>query len=76
MKRILRHRPSPAMVIGGIALTVALGGTSFAAVNALPRNSVGTAQIKNGAVTKKKINKKTLRQLKGNQGPRGLTGAT
>jgi hypothetical protein len=75
MRRILRHRPSPAMVIACIALGVALGGTSVAAIQALPRNSVGTAQIKNGAVTKKKINKKTLRQLKGNRGPRGLTGA-
>jgi hypothetical protein len=63
------------MVIAGIALTAGLGGTSFAAVNALPRNSVGTKQIKNGAVTKKKINKKTLAQLKGNRGPQGPQGA-
>jgi hypothetical protein len=75
MRRILRHRPSPAMVIAGIALTAALGGTSFAAVNALPRNSVGTKQLKNGAVTRKKINKKTLSQLRGNRGPRGPQGA-
>ena len=45
-----------------LALFVALSGTTFAAANfVLPKNSVGTAQIKNGAVTKKKINKKTVR---------------
>jgi hypothetical protein len=75
MRPIFRHRPSPAMVIACIALGIALGGTSVAAVNALPRNSVGTKQIKNGAVTKKKINKKTLTQLKGNRGPQGPQGA-
>jgi hypothetical protein len=59
-----------------LALFVALGGTSVAASNALlPRNSVGTAQLKKGAVTKKKINKKTVRALRGNRGPRGEQGA-
>ena len=61
-----------------LALFVALSGTTFAAANIiLPKNSVGTAQIKNGAVTKKKINKKTVRALKGNRGsvgPKGPTG--
>lgn len=53
MKRA--RRPSPALVIALIALFVALGGTSYAALNTLPRNSVGTAQIKNGAVTAAKL---------------------
>jgi hypothetical protein len=74
MKLLARLRPSPAMVVGCIALGVALGGTSVAAIQALPKNSVGTKQLKNGAVTKKKINKKTIAQLKGNRGPRGLHG--
>ena len=43
------------MVVACIALLVALGGTSIAAVNALPRNSVGTAQLISGAVTNAKI---------------------
>jgi hypothetical protein len=30
MKRVLRHRPSPAMVVACIALVVALGGTGYA----------------------------------------------
>jgi hypothetical protein len=47
-------RPSPATVMSFVALTVALGGTSYAAFN-LPKNSVGTSQLKNGAVTTKKI---------------------
>ena len=50
-----RFTPSPAMVISLIALFVALGGTSYAAVTALPSNSVGTSQLKNNAVTKAKI---------------------
>src|SRR5205085_12692821 len=57
------------------ALFVALGGTSVAATNALlPRNSVGTAQLRTGAVTKQKIAKKTLAALKGNRGATGATG--
>ena len=43
MKRLLRHRPSPAMVVSLLALTVALGGTGYAAI-VLPANSVGTTQ--------------------------------
>jgi hypothetical protein len=81
MKRILRHGPSPAMVVACIALTIALGGTGYAAI-ALPRNSVGTPQLKNGAVTSKKVKNRTLRRvdfgrgvlLRGPQGPQGPQG--
>jgi hypothetical protein len=49
------HVPlSPATVIACIALLVALGGTSAAAIT-LGRNTVGTAQLKNNAVTNAKI---------------------
>jgi hypothetical protein len=61
--------PSPALVISLAALFVALGGTTYAAVG-LPKNSVGSrqlkknavtsAKIKNGAVTARKIDKKGL----------------
>jgi len=61
-------------LIALLALFVALSGTAYAAT-ALAPNSVGTTQLKNGAVTKKKINKKTIAALKGNRGPRGLVGA-
>ena len=55
MKRLMHHRPSPAMVIACIALGIALTGTSVAAVTALAPNSVGTAQIRPNAVTAAKI---------------------
>ena len=47
LRRFLRdHRPSPAMVVASIALLVALGGTSIAAVGNVPLFSVGTPQLK------------------------------
>ncbi len=55
-----RFHPSPALVISVIALFVALGGTSYAAMT-LPKNSVGTKQIKNGAVTAAKLNSAVLK---------------
>lgn len=48
------RRPSPALVIACIALFVALSGTGYA-VSKLPRNSVGSAQIKKNAVTGAKV---------------------
>jgi len=72
-KRSLRH-PSPALVISLIALFVALGGTTYAAAN-LPTNSVGTAQIRNGAVTKTKIAKETRAGLRGSRGATGPQGS-
>ena len=56
MRKRLR-RPSPSLALGVVALFVALGGTSYAAIVSVPSNSVGTAQLKNGAVTASKINK-------------------
>jgi hypothetical protein len=74
MKRLTRIRPSPAMIIACIALLVALGGTSVAAIQALPKNSVGskqleknsvgTKQLKNGAVTGAKVRAHTLNASK------------
>jgi hypothetical protein len=55
LHRLLKRRPSPAMVVAGIALFVALGGTGVAAVSALAPNSVGPAQLKANAVTTPKI---------------------
>ena len=43
------------MVVAMIGLTVALGGTSIAAVANVPNNSVGTSKLKNNAVTAPKI---------------------
>lgn len=55
LSRLGIRRPSPAIVVAGIALFVALTGTGIAAVAALPVNSVGTAQIRANAVTTPKI---------------------
>jgi hypothetical protein len=49
------RRPSPALVVSCIALAAALGGTGYATVLNVPRNSVGAAQLKNSAVTTKKL---------------------
>jgi hypothetical protein len=56
MGRIFRRMPSPAMVVACIALAVALGGTSYAAIT-LPRNSVGTLQLRNNSITANKLGK-------------------
>ena len=49
-----RLRPTPSMAVAITALLVALSGTSYAAFS-VPRNSVGTKQLKNNAVTTSKI---------------------
>jgi len=74
MRKRVARRPSAAMIVAIAALFVALGGTSYAAVT-LPRDSVGTAQIKNRAVTQTKIAKTTLAYLHGRRGARGSQGA-
>src|SRR5262249_52930438 len=62
--------PSPALVISLIALFIALGGTSYAAIK-LPKNSVGTKQLKKNAVTGVKIKNGAVTAGKIN--PSGLT---
>ena len=57
------------------ALFFALGGTSFAAGNALlPGNSVGTKQVINGSLQTNDLSKTARSALKGNRGLRGLAG--
>jgi hypothetical protein len=46
--------PSPATCLALLALFVSLGGTTYA-VTALPRDSVGTEQLRNRAVTERKL---------------------
>lgn len=65
------RRPRYADVAATMAFVLALGGTSYA-VTALPRNSVGTAQLKAQAVTKAKLAPGVL--TVGPAGPRGLQG--
>jgi hypothetical protein len=63
--------------VGLLALFIALGGTAYAA--SLPRNSVGTAQLKNNAVTSVKVKDHSLlsKDFKAGQlvrGPQGIPG--
>jgi hypothetical protein len=60
--KALRHlRMSPAMAVACLALLVALGGTSVAAVTlTIPRNSIGTLQLKENAVVSSKVKNGSL----------------
>jgi hypothetical protein len=81
MKARRRPRVSPALVVACVALLVALAETGWATVSqALPRNSVGTVQLKNNAVTTAKIRNGQIRladlhRTARRPGPRGRTGA-
>lgn len=72
MRRILNSL-TYANVMSTIAVFIALGGVSYAAVK-LPKNSVGSAQIKKNAVTLNKIAPKARRALAG-AGATGAAGA-
>lgn len=58
----MRHhiRFSPALFIACLALTVALGGVSYAAV-ALPKNSVGSKQVKDHSLRKRDFASNSLK---------------
>jgi hypothetical protein len=75
----LRSRLTYANVVATLALFVALGGSSYAAVK-IKNNSVGSAQVKNNSIKSRDVKNKTLRvkDFKSGQlpaGPRGSTGA-
>jgi hypothetical protein len=76
MRRLRLRRPSPALVISVVALFVALGGTGYAALR-LPKNSVGAAQIKTGAVGTSEVKDHSLRlkDFRSGQIPAGARGA-
>jgi hypothetical protein len=77
------RKPSPATLIALLALFVALGGSSYAALQ-VPRGSVGTKQLKNNAVTSPKVRNNSLllrdfrasqrARLRGERGPQGVPG--
>jgi hypothetical protein len=76
-------RLSPSLVVAAIALSVSLTATGYAAV-VLPKNSVGSDQLKAGAVTSAKVKDGTLQvtdfgrasreRLRGSVGPVGPRG--
>jgi hypothetical protein len=63
-----------ANVMATIAVFVALGGVGYAATR-LPKNSVGTKQIRRAAVTPAKLSKAAKSKLVGPAGPEGPRGA-
>lgn len=75
--------PSPAMLVAMLALFVALGGSSYAAVQ-LGKNSVGAKQLKKNSVTSPKVKPRSLlvsdfkksqrSRLRGPRGPQGAQG--
>jgi hypothetical protein len=79
----LRERMTYGNVVATLALFVALGGTSYAAVT-LPRNSVGATQLRTGAVRSDEVKDRSLgvsdlslgarRSLQGQQGVPGPVG--
>lgn len=73
----MRRHLNPALVISLIALFVALGGSSYAAIK-LPKNSVGNKQIKKNAVTSAKVKDASLlaKDFKAGQLPQGAKGET
>ena len=68
MSALRRIRFSPALVIACTALAIALGGTSYAAVQRLPKNSVTTYQVKDFSLL--------ARDFKRGQVPAGPVGPT
>jgi hypothetical protein len=83
MLQRLMSRLTYANVTATVALFIALGGTSYAALK-LPRNSVGAAQIRAGAVGSRQLHDRSVllrdlsvsarSSLKGASGPQGPQG--
>lgn len=81
MRRLVRHRPSPAMIVALVALFVAMSGASYAAI--LAKNSVGPKQLQKDAVRSPKVKDHSLKAIDfaegqipaGPQGPKGEQGA-
>lgn len=71
--RIVQRLRHNALAI--VALVFAVSGTSYAAIG-LPAGSVGTRQLRTGAVTLSKISNATQLSLRGDTGPAGPQGAT
>lgn len=65
LRSFFARRPSPAIAISVTALFLSLGGVGYAATQ-LPRNSVGNAQIQNGAVSFTKIRPNSVGRVRAN----------
>jgi hypothetical protein len=86
MNSLFRRKPSHATVVAYLALFVALGGSSYAAVKVgskqIVNNTVSSTDVRNNSLTSKDVHDRSLLakdfktgQLpRGDTGPRGLTG--
>src|SRR5215216_2414192 len=73
MRAIPKHFPSPTMIVACVSLVVSLGGVSYAA-GVLPKNSVGSKQLRKGAVQPSKVAPRAISLFKGQKGDPGLKG--
>ena len=66
------------MIVACVALFLATTGTSVAVINALPKGSVGTKQLKNNAVISSKVKDHSLKAVDFAKGqlPAGAKGST
>jgi hypothetical protein len=67
-------RPSPALVIACLALVVALSGSGYADILAVPFNSVGIRQLKPNAVVSSKVKNHSLLAVDFKANELGVTG--
>lgn len=74
LKSLMSRRPSAAIVISSAALFMSLGGVGYAAIS-VPDHSVGTAQLRNNAVTSSKIKNGAVTYKKINPGSVGIVRA-
>ena len=75
MTSLTQRLPSPAMIVACIALALSLGGASYAAV-VLPKDSVGSKQLRKSSVKPSKVAPSTVSLFKGQTGPPGPKGDT
>jgi hypothetical protein len=75
LKRLRTELNYANLMVTILAFVVLAGGTAFAATQLLPKNSVGSKQLKKGAVTPTKLSKAAKSALTGARGSAGATGA-
>jgi len=73
MVKVLSNRLTYANVMATIAVFLTLGGGAYAASLTLPNRSVGTEQLKNGAVTPAKVAASTISRIQGVHGSAART---